>query len=290
MRDPRALLDTDPRAARRRARRDRGRDRAAQPRRDGRGRSRRRGRHDLRDRRRRRSDRRRGSPTRWRASSRFVLVAEGLPGGRRVYPAGVDEAVRRLLDHRRSDRRHARPDVPEAQRLDPHRPSRPIAGPATSLRDIELAVQTEIPLVKQHLSRSVVGGARRRRARAALQPADRRTPCRIRLRPSAAASIAHGYATIARFFPGARDELAAIDEAIVRGALGPPRAGQGALLRGSVRLDRRSAVRADGRARPLHRRPAAAAPPACWPAAGCRRRSPAIPTTSAARSSRRRAA
>ena len=43
----------------------------------------------------------------------------------------------------------------------------------------------------------------------------------IRLRPSAAPSIAHGYATIVRFFPSARDELAAIDEAIVYGALGP---------------------------------------------------------------------
>ena len=43
----------------------------------------------------------------------------------------------------------------------------------------------------------------------------------IRLRPSAATSIAHGFATIARFFPGARDELAAIDDAIVCGALGP---------------------------------------------------------------------
>jgi len=41
------------------------------------------------------------------------------------------------------------------------------------------------------------------------------------LQPSRAQSIAHGYAGIARFFPGARDELAAIDEEIVYGALGP---------------------------------------------------------------------
>jgi hypothetical protein len=43
----------------------------------------------------------------------------------------------------------------------------------------------------------------------------------IRVTPSAAPTIAHGYATVARFFPGAREELAAIDEAIVLGALGP---------------------------------------------------------------------
>jgi hypothetical protein len=46
------------------------------------------------------------------------------------------------------------------------------------------------------------------------------------LQPSRARSIAHGFAMVARFFPGAREELAAIDEEIVRGALGPPVAGK----------------------------------------------------------------
>lgn len=41
------------------------------------------------------------------------------------------------------------------------------------------------------------------------------------LHPSRANTIAHGFAMIARFFPGARDELAAIDEEIVFKALGP---------------------------------------------------------------------
>ena len=40
------------------------------------------------------------------------------------------------------------------------------------------------------------------------------------------ASIAHGYASITRFFPGARDVLAAIDEEIVLSALGPPLPGK----------------------------------------------------------------
>ena len=48
----------------------------------------------------------------------------------------------------------------------------PNRGEATSLADIELAVQTEIPLVKQHLSDQLVGDARRRRAGRALQSAD----------------------------------------------------------------------------------------------------------------------
>jgi hypothetical protein len=40
------------------------------------------------------------------------------------------------------------------------------------------------------------------------------------VQPSRARSIRHGFAGLARFFPGAREELAAIDEEVVRGALG----------------------------------------------------------------------
>jgi hypothetical protein len=42
----------------------------------------------------------------------------------------------------------------------------------------------------------------------------------IRLQPSRAHTIRHGFACISRFFPGVREELAAIDEEVVRGALG----------------------------------------------------------------------
>ena len=59
---------------------------------------------------------------------------------------------RRVGDHRRPDRRHARPHVPEAARVDPDRRRARIARRRrATLADIELAVQTEIPLVKQHL-------------------------------------------------------------------------------------------------------------------------------------------
>src|SRR6185295_16586164 len=48
----------------------------------------------------------------------------------------------------------------------------------------------------------------------------------ISLKPSTAKTIAHGYAQVSRFFPGARDELAAIDEELVLGALGPVQPGK----------------------------------------------------------------
>jgi hypothetical protein len=41
-----------------------------------------------------------------------------------------------------------------------------------------------------------------------------------------ATTIEHGYASVARFFPGGREELAAIDESIVLGALGRPTPGK----------------------------------------------------------------
>jgi len=154
----------------------------------------------------------------------IIVVAEGLPGGRRTYPDGADAAsadwwivvdpidgTRGLMYQKRS-----------AWILTGVAPNR---GPETSLRDIELAVQTEIPLVKQHLSDQLWAV---RGAGAHAQRYNRLTGTHsaLALKPSTATSIAHGYATISRFFPSARDELAAIDDAIVFGALGPPAAGK----------------------------------------------------------------
>ena len=48
----------------------------------------------------------------------------------------------------------------------------------------------------------------------------------LALEPSRASTIAHGFSTISRFFPGAREELAAIDDEIAREALGPIHAGK----------------------------------------------------------------
>ena len=86
-------------------------------------------------------------------------------------------------------------------------------------------LETEIPLVKQHLSDTLwaVKGEG-----VAAERFDRLTgeSREVRLRPSRAGTIAHGFAMVARFFPGAREELAAIDEEIVRAALGPVRPGK----------------------------------------------------------------
>jgi hypothetical protein len=91
----------------------------------------------------------------------------------------------------------------------------PNRGAATRLSDIVLAAQTEIPVLKQHLGDQLwaVRGegmqARRwNRLTGKTEP--------LVLRHSGAATIAHGFATVVRFFPGARDVLGAIDDEIVQ--------------------------------------------------------------------------
>ena len=154
----------------------------------------------------------------------IVLVAEGLPGGRVVLPAGRSEAeaALRVLVDPIDGTRGLMYQKRSAWILTGVAPNR---GPGTRLRDVVAAVQTEVPLVKQHLAdtlwavRGEGAGAERFN-----RLTGERTP--LRLRPSGAATIAHGFAMVARFFPGAREELAAIDEEIVAAALGPVRPGK----------------------------------------------------------------
>jgi fructose-1,6-bisphosphatase/inositol monophosphatase family enzyme len=153
-----------------------------------------------------------------------VLIAEGLAGGKMVLPRDLSETeaewrvivdpidgTRGLMYQKRSG--WILTGV--ARNL----------GEDTSLADIDFAIQTEIPLVKQHLS-DCAWAFRGRGARAERYNRLSGESSTINLRPSGAATIEHGYAEVARFFPGARDELAAIDEEIVRGALGPAAPGK----------------------------------------------------------------
>ena len=158
------------------------------------------------------------------ARAPVILIAEGLPTGHVVLPRGASEqdAVWRIIIDPIDGTRGLMYQKRSAWILTGVAPNR---GPETNLQDIELAVQTEIPLVKQHLMDSLwavrVEGAHAERTNRLT--GERRT---LPLMPSRAKSIAHGFAMIVRFFPGARDVLAAIDEEIIRGALEPIRPGK----------------------------------------------------------------
>ena len=152
-----------------------------------------------------------------------LLVAEGLPGGEIVVPTGANRAATRWviivdpIDGTRGLMYQKRP----AWIL-----TGVAAGPgARTLADIELAVQTEIPLVKQHLCDEVwavrghgASALRFNRLTGESRPLD--------LHPSTAPTIAHGFATLSRFFPGNRATLAAIDDEVVEAVLGPPHPGK----------------------------------------------------------------
>jgi len=154
----------------------------------------------------------------------IILVAEGIERGRVVLPKTANEndaswtivvdpidGTRGLMYQKRS-----------AWILTGVARNR---GADTNLRDIEFAIQTEIPLVKQHLSDTIWAY----RGEGALAERFNRLTGRavpIEVRPSSAESIEQGFAMVSRFFPGARDVLAAIDEDIIRAVLGKPREGK----------------------------------------------------------------
>jgi len=95
----------------------------------------------------------------------------------------------------------------------------------TDLSDIALAIQTEIPLIKQHLSDTIWA---ERGKGAAGERFNRITgeKTALAIRPSKNPSIAHGFATMSRFIPGVGVEATEIYEEIVRSALGEVQPGK----------------------------------------------------------------
>jgi fructose-1,6-bisphosphatase/inositol monophosphatase family enzyme len=157
-------------------------------------------------------------------STPVVLIAEGIEGGQIILPKGTaeEEAVWRIIVDPIDGTRGLMYQKRSAWVLTGVAPN---LGYETNLADIEMAVQTEIPLVKQHLCDSMwaIKGQGAQAERTNRLTGERSV---IHLRPSNASTIAHGYAGIARFFPGAREELAAIDEEIISAALGPVQPGK----------------------------------------------------------------
>jgi fructose-1,6-bisphosphatase/inositol monophosphatase family enzyme len=149
-----------------------------------------------------------------------LLVAEGLGrDGRRVLPEGTREADVEIvvivdpIDGTRGLMMQKRPAW-VLTGVAPYRQGR------ETLADIVLAVQTEIPLVKQNLCDTLWAVAGRG---AHGERSDRLTGAHrpLTLRPSRAPTIDHGFGGVKRFFPGARAELAAIDDEVVEAVLGP---------------------------------------------------------------------
>lgn len=147
-----------------------------------------------------------------------VLIAEGLEHGQIILPRGTAEkdAKWRIIVDPIDGTRGLMYQKRSAWVLTGIAPNK---GEKTNLSDIEAAIQTEIPLVKQHLS-DIIWAEKGKGVQA--ERFDRITKSRtdLQIKSSSAETIAHGFASITRFFPGVGIESTEIYEEIVRGALG----------------------------------------------------------------------
>lgn len=153
-----------------------------------------------------------------------VLIAEGLETGQIILPHGTNE-----------------PDAKWRIIVDPIDGTRGLMfqkrsawiltgvalnnGEETNLADIEFAIQTEIPLVKQHLS-DTMWAFRGQGANAERFNRISGETSELTLKPSVNTSISHGFATISRFIPGVGVEATEIYENVVKAALGEVQPGK----------------------------------------------------------------
>jgi len=161
----------------------------------------------------------------WGRQTPLVLVAEGLEdkeGGDaeyRVFPDGTsqeDAAIRVIVD----------PIDGTRGIMYDKRPAWAIAGVApnkghaTRLRDIEVAVMTELPTSKMGFADVLwaIKGSPSLGQRHDLRSGDRQP---LKLAPSTAATIDHGFASVANFFPGTKVLASEVMEHLVSRLIGP---------------------------------------------------------------------
>jgi fructose-1,6-bisphosphatase/inositol monophosphatase family enzyme len=160
----------------------------------------------------------------WGKSTPLVLVAEGLTDeagsevSQRVFPrdARDEDAKIRLIVDPIDGTRGIMYDKRAAWALAGVAPNK---GPATRLRDIEVAAMTELPTSKMgsgDVLWAVKGaGAHGRREDLRIGPA-----VELQFRRSQAANIDHGFATVSNFFPGTKVLASELMEFIVQNLLG----------------------------------------------------------------------
>ena len=149
----------------------------------------------------------------------IVVVGEGIAGGQVALPADVaaDEARWRMIVDPIDGTRGLMYQKRSAWILTGVAPNH---GEKTHLGHIELAVQTEIPTLKQHLCDQLWAirgkGARALRVNRLTGQSES-----VPTTPSLSTTLQDGYATVCRFFPGGRDLLARIDDQLIERLLGP---------------------------------------------------------------------
>ena len=159
----------------------------------------------------------------WAETTPLVLIAEGVEGGggtegMRVFPDGAreeDADIRLILDPV-DGTRGLMYDKRSAWALAGVAANR---GDRTRLRDVEVAVMTELPTSKMG-SADVLWAVKGAGARG--ERVDLRTGAAVPLplRPSSADTIAHGFASVANFFPGTKVPASELMEHLVSRLVG----------------------------------------------------------------------
>jgi len=96
----------------------------------------------------------------------------------------------------------------------------PNKGPGTRLRDIEVAVMTELPTSKMG-SADVLWAIKGRGAIAQRIDLTNGNASPLAVSPSAATTIDHGFASVSNFFPGTKVLASEVMEHLVRALVGP---------------------------------------------------------------------
>jgi len=153
----------------------------------------------------------------WGKEQHFTLVGEGLPtAGVEFGTPGLGGPPFRLLVDPIDGTRGLMFDKRSGWCLMGCAPDR---GEDTKLQDVEVAVMTELPTTRQHIS-DVVWAVAGQPAQAERHDVVRDTQTPLPILPSTAKDVTHGFASVANFFPGGKTLIAELDEAIMDRAMG----------------------------------------------------------------------
>lgn len=155
----------------------------------------------------------------WGRETPFILVAEGVPGnGWRAFPEGtpIEDATFLLIVDPIDGTREIMYDKRSAWALAAIAPNR---GADTTLADVTMAVMTELPTTR-HLYGDTLWAVRGEGAYAERQNLLTGDVETFVPRPSRAATVAHGFASITKFFPGCKVKAAQMEEALFAAVLG----------------------------------------------------------------------
>jgi len=156
---------------------------------------------------------------RWSHEMPFILVSEGFPGnGWCLFPKGctISDAKFILIVDPIDGSREIMYDKRSAWILSGIAPN---YGERTCLSDIIIAMQTEIPTTKQHMA-DVLWAIKGHGANAERHNLVTGEVQKLKLQPSTATTLQHGFAMLSKFFPAGKGLLGQLEEELFRRLLG----------------------------------------------------------------------